>query len=233
MNPTHVIIVAAGTGTRFGSDLPKQFADLCGKPVLAHAIETFRKALPASGMTVVISAAMRDSWSELCRTHGIAPHHVVNGGSTRWESVKNAINSLNGMPAGTTVLIHDGARPLVDEKTIMAAAAAARNTDGAIPATPVTDSLRQLDDNETASEAVDRSRFRAVQTPQAFVLWRLREAYGLPYQPEFTDDASVLAAAGFSNIVLTPGSPSNLKITTPVDLIIAKAIIEARSHREQ
>ena len=113
------------------------------------------------------------------------------------------------------------------------ASACARNTDGAIPAIPVTDTLRQLDDNEVLSTPVDRTAFRAVQTPQAFMMWRLREAYTLPYRPEFTDDASVLAAAGFGNIVLTPGSPENIKITTPVDLIVAKAIMETRCDKGQ
>lgn len=228
MPTIHVIIVAAGTGSRFGSELPKQFLDLCGKPVLAHAIEAFRSAMPEAEITVVISPAMLPLWENLCRVHCIPPHRTAMGGATRWESVRNALASLSHAPAGAIVLIHDGARPLVDEEVIRQAAACARNTDGAIPAIPVTDTLRQLDDSGVMSTPVDRAAFRAVQTPQAFMMWRLREAYTLPYRPEFTDDASVLAAAGFGNIVLTQGSPENIKITTPVDLIIAKAIMETR-----
>lgn len=231
MAPTHVIIVAAGTGSRFGSELPKQFVDLCGKPVLAHSMEAFRQATPDAEITVVLSEAMLPMWSELCQRHEIPRHRTAVGGATRWESVRNALATLTEAPANSIVLIHDGARPLVGTDVIRRAAACARNTDGAIPAIPVTDTLRQLDDNDVQSAPVDRSRFRAVQTPQAFMLWRLREAYALPYRPEFTDDASVLAAAGFDNIVLTKGSPENIKITTPVDLTVAKAIMETRNHR--
>lgn len=225
---THIIIVAAGTGNRFGGDIPKQFVELCGRPVLAHTIEAFRQALPEAEITLVLSHGMMPLWRELCMSHGIESPHVVAGGATRWESVRNAVESLAGADPSATVLIHDGARPLVTGRVIQSAAAAARNADGAIPAIPVTDSLRVLDENCAGSTPVDRARFRAVQTPQAFALWRLRRAYALPYEPSFTDDASVLAAAGFHNIALTEGSPENIKLTTPTDLLLARAIIESR-----
>ncbi len=230
MTPTYIIIVAAGTGSRFGGDIPKQFVDLCGKPVLCHTIEAFRRAMPDAEMRLVLSPSMTDFWQELCERYSFRSPAVIRGGATRWESVKNAVNSIVDAPQSATVLIHDGARPLVTEEVINRAVAYARNTDGAIPAIAVTDSLRELDEYGTASQPVDRSRFRAVQTPQAFALWRLREAYSLPYRDDFTDDASVIAAAGFENIVLTPGSPENIKITTPVDLLLAKAILEQRSN---
>lgn len=224
--PSHiVIIVAAGTGSRFGSELPKQFLPLSGKPVLAHTIEAFRHALPSSRIIVVLSSAMIPLWHQLCSTHGIESPEIVTGGATRWESVKNAIEAVADASPSSLVLIHDGARPLVERDIIMRAAAAARNTDGAIPAIPVTDSLRRLDNDEMHSEPVDRTPFRSVQTPQAFALWRLREAYRLPYSPQFTDDASVLAEAGFCNVVLVEGSPRNIKITTPVDMLLAEAIM--------
>ena len=225
----YVVIVAAGSGTRFSSDMPKQFLPLCGKPVVAHAIDAFRSAMPEAHILLVISEAMKGEWERLCTVHSLQSPEVITGGATRWESVKNAIDALSDAPAHATVLIHDGARPLVTPDVIRKAAACAINTDGAIPAIPVTDSLRQIDENGTSSEAVDRTRYRAVQTPQAFIIWRLREAYGLPWQKEFTDDASVLAAAGFENIVLTPGSPENIKITTPVDMLLAEAILKARA----
>ncbi len=227
MTPPIVIIVAAGSGTRFGSELPKQFLPLCGQPVLAHAIDAFRKALPEARIITVLSSSMTHLWNNLCLSHGIEPTEIVAGGESRWESVKNAIEAIADAPPSSIVLIHDGARPLVDNGIITRAVAAARNTDGAIPAIPVTDSLRRLNSDEVHSEPVDRAPFRAVQTPQAFSLWRLREAYKLPYQPGFTDDDSVLAEAGFSNIVLVEGSPRNIKITTPVDMLLAEAIIKA------
>jgi len=224
-----VIIVAAGTGSRFGSGLPKQFLSLCGKPVVAHAIEAFRRALPQAHLLLVLSASMKEVWNDLCTRHHLSSPETVAGGQSRWESVKHAVETLSDAPANATVLIHDGARPLVSEEVIRRAAACAVNTDGAIPAVPVTDSLRELDEYETASRPVDRSRFRAVQTPQAFQLWRLREAYALPFREDFTDDASVMAAAGFENVVLTPGSPENIKITTPTDMLLAEAILSHRS----
>lgn len=127
--------------------------------------------------------------------------------------------------ASATVLVHDGARPLVDEETIRAVIRASVNTDGAVPVIPVTDSLRKIGEDGVSSEPVDRSSYRAVQTPQGSRLWRLRQAYEMPYDESFTDDASVLAAAGFSNIVLVKGSVRNIKITTPEDLKIAACLI--------
>ena len=225
---TYVIIVAAGTGSRFGGEIPKQFVELCGMPVLGHTIGAFRRAVPEAEIILVLAEGMIPLWEELCRHHGIDSPRVVAGGATRWESVKNAVDALGDAFPSATVLIHDGARPLVPAAVIRDAAACALNTDGAIPVVPVTDSLRELDEDEVTSAPVDRSRYRAVQTPQAFSLWRLREAYSLPYQPEFTDDASVMAAAGFENIVLTRGATENIKITSPVDLLLARAIIESR-----
>lgn len=227
-----VIIVAAGTGSRFGTEMPKQFLPLCGTPVVAHAINAFREALGAdSRILLVLSESMIPLWRRLCADLAIESPEIVTGGATRWESVRNAIAALGEASPSATVLIHDGARPLVTPEVIRRAASCALNTDGAIPAVPVTDSLRRLDDSEVMSEPVDRSLFRAVQTPQAFSLWRLREAYRLPYQDDFTDDASVLAAAGFQNVVLVGGSPENIKITTPVDMLLAEAIIKSRAEK--
>lgn len=227
-----VIIVAAGTGSRFGTEMPKQFLPLCGTPVVAHAINAFREALGAdSRILLVLSEPMIPLWHRLCADYAISSPEIVTGGATRWESVRNAIAALGEASPSATVLIHDGVRPLVTPEVIRRAASCALNTDGAIPAVPVTDSLRRLDDSEVMSEPVDRSLFRAVQTPQAFSLWRLREAYRLPYQDDFTDDASVLAAAGFQNVVLVGGSPENIKITTPVDMLLAEAIIKSRAEK--
>lgn len=230
MATTYVIILAAGSGTRFGSDTPKQFLDLEGKPVVAHTIEAFRHALPDAEILLVLSTQMIPFWHELCNGIGFDSPTVVAGGSTRWESVKHGVEALADAPANATVLIHDGARPLVDSRVIRRVTACACNTDGAAPVIPITDSLRRLNDDEVSSIPVDRSRFRALQTPQAFTLWRLRQAYMLPYQADFTDDTSVLAAAGFTNIVITEGSPENIKITTPVDLLLASVILNRRNN---
>lgn len=226
-----VIVVAAGSGRRFGGEVPKQFCLLGGRPVLMHTIEAFAEAVPQAQISVVLSADMVDRWREMCQKYDFkVPHSVVEGGATRWESVKHGVEAMVDENPGATVLIHDGARPLVDEKTIKRVIGAAVNTDGALPAVTVTDSLRRVsaDGSMMGSEAVDRSDFRAVQTPQGFKLWRLREAYRQPYQKEFTDDASVMAAAGFDNIVLVEGSPRNIKITNPDDLAIAEVLLKEK-----
>lgn len=224
--PIYIIVVAAGSGSRFGADVPKQFCLMNGRPVLMHTIDSLRRAAPEAGMLLVISEDEKGRWQELCDEFRFDSPEIAFGGTTRWESVKNGINAIpSAIPPGAIVLIHDGARPLVDAPTVKRVAAAAINTDGAIPCIPVSDSLRKLEPDGVRSEAVDRADYRAVQTPQGFALWRLREAYSLPYEKNFTDDASVMTAAGFANIVLVDGSVDNLKITNPRDIAIAEAIL--------
>lgn len=238
MNPSQIssvsIIVAAGSGSRFGSAVPKQFLPLEGIPVVCHSIRAFSQTLEDTLVIVVLPLADFDHWRSLladaCDRAGLPAPITVPGGSTRWESVKNGLAAIPAdVPAGATVLVHDGARPLVPEAVIRRVRSAARNTDCAIPAIPVTDSLRHLEDGiGPLSEPVDRAAYRAVQTPQGASLWRMREAYSLPYSETFTDDASVLADAGFENQVLVEGSPENIKITNPFDLEVAALLLSRR-----
>lgn len=134
--------------------------------------------------------------------------------------MKNAIAAL---PTSIDIItVHDGARPAVTASLIDRVIAAVGNGHhGSLPMTAVTDSIRQIDDDGTI-RAVDRSRLRAVQTPQAFDAALLRQAYQLPYSPLFTDDASVMEAAGFTDIVETQGDPRNIKVTHPGDIDIAR-----------
>ena len=188
-----------------------------------HAINALRHALPEASCAIVLAADRVDFWRELCRQHRFDSPAVIVGGDTRWQSVKNA---LDAAPAEAEVVaIHDGARPLPSAAVIQAVTDALTEptVHGAVPAVAVTDSLRMVTDG--VSKPVDRSLLRAVQTPQVFRAELLRRAYQLPYQPTFTDDASVMEAAGFSTIALTPGSPDNLKITNPRDIAIAEAIM--------
>lgn len=225
---TYIIIVAAGSGSRFGSEVPKQFCLLDGRPVVMHAIERLLEAVPGATLILVISPSEQSRWEKLCEDFHFNSPLVVHGGATRWESVKNGLAAIpSDSRPNSIVLIHDGARPLVDAPTVKRVCAAAVNTDGAIPAVAVSDSLRQIDADGVSSIPVNRSDFRAVQTPQGFILWRLREAYSLPYQESFTDDASVMAEAGFENIFLVEGNPDNIKITNPRDILIAEAIMSA------
>ena len=163
----HVIIVAAGSGSRFGSTLPKQFCELMGRPVLMHTVERLRSALPGAAMTLVLSRQMEDYWCELCRRHSFESPRIVHGGATRSESVRNAVGAISDAPE--VVLVHDGARPLVDAACVHAVmeAMADCDIDGAIPVVDVSDSLRRIHTDGGASDAVDRTMFRAVQTPQA------------------------------------------------------------------
>lgn len=202
------IIVAAGSGTRFGADRPKQFCMLEGKSVLAHAVERLRKATDNAPTVVVVSQGFESEVPAGCL--------IAHGGPTRGASVKNALSKISALDADV-ILVHDGARPLPSSRSIDAAIKALDEHQGAIPCVPVIDSLRRASDGAP----VNRADFRCVQTPQAFRADLLRTAYKMTDGQEFTDDASVMSAAGFDDIALTEGDPCNLKITLPLDLEIA------------
>lgn len=217
----YVIIVAAGTGSRFGADLPKQFCLLEGKPVLSHTIERLREALPGAIFVTVVSESMIEFWKQLAAEHGTPTGMVVAGGATRWQSVKNALSALPAHSDGARVLVHDGARPLVDGVTVSRVVEAIAPGLSVVPVNQVTDSLRQLVDKTGDSVPVNRADYRAVVTPQGFLLDDLLQAYDQPYRPDFTDDASVMAAAGMACTQLVDSFPSNIKITNPGDLALA------------
>lgn len=221
-NRIFCIIVAAGTGSRFGADLPKQFCDLNGLPVVMHTINRLRASLPSgSELLLVISDQMRSLWDELCRRHAFESPRLVSGGATRWQSVANALSVLpdDDATADRVVMVHDAARPFVTKEVVdrLAEAVTVGGGDGAVPAVAVTDSMRILG-NDSTSSAVDRSRYRAVQTPQAFKLSTLKKAYLTSYSPAMTDDASVCEAAGMTAITMVEGDHRTLKITHPADM---------------
>lgn len=203
-----VIIAAGGCGTRFGSALPKQFCLLDGKPVLHHAFDRFAECLPGAVVVTVIDPDRRE--------YVPAGSLTATPGHTRWESVRNALEACKDVDADV-ILVHDGARPLPDAAMIMRVVEACRDHQGAIPVVAVTDSLRRAD-----GSPVNRADFRSVQTPQGFRADLLRRAYLLPRREDFTDDASVMSAAGFTDIAMVDGSPRNIKITHPLDLKIAE-----------
>ncbi len=221
----YIIIVAAGSGSRFGGTLPKQFCLLGGRPVLFYTIEQFRKALPEGHIVVVISGDMAGYWHDLCRDYDFESPTVVTGGATRWESVRNALSILPGDDDTAIVLVHDGARPLVDSGVISRVTEAIEPEVSVIPVVAVTDSLRSVDPSGN-SEPVDRSCYRAVQTPQGFMLNQLKDAYRNPFSPLFTDDASVMAAASRHATVIVEGNPRNIKITNPGDIALAAFYLE-------
>ena len=224
---TIAIIVAGGSGTRFGAQLPKQFLALAGQPILMRSIAAFDEALADADHEIVVTlpAGQMDMWRELCDKHGFAvAHRIVPGGETRWHSVKHALDSLSNVGEGDVIAVHDGVRPLVSLDLIRRAIDTARAKGSAIPVVPLNDSVRQIVADGSASSALDRSTLRAVQTPQAFDAHLLIEAYQEDYLPTFTDDASVVEHIG-RQVTLIEGETDNLKITRPVDLALAEYIV--------
>lgn len=219
----YAIIVAGGKGTRFGSDMPKQFLLLNNTPLLMHTINRFAQC--DCNIIVVLPEAQIDLWKQLCSQHSFTTSHtIVAGGSTRFHSVKNAIDTIT--PAENDLIaVHDGVRPLVNKCIIDEAFCVAVSHGSAVPAIEVTDSIRQLNGDNDSSQALLRSSLRAVQTPQTFQATLLKSAYDTPFSDAFTDDASVVEAAGHS-ITLTKGSPNNIKITHSIDLLIAEEILK-------
>lgn len=212
------IVVAAGSGSRYGGDLPKQFCLMGGRPMLMTTLERLDAAAPGARMIVVLSEAMVEMWRDMCREYDFTlPHDIVTGGPSRAHSVKNAVDTLDPERVGW-VSVHDAARPMVTRammERLLGALDAGHP--GAIPAVAVTDSLRMLTPDGN-SVAVDRSLYRAVQTPQLFDGRKLIEAYRQEIVPTFTDDASVMEAAGFTPLALVEGEVTNIKVTNPGDI---------------
>ena len=225
---TVAIIVAGGSGTRFGAELPKQFLELGGKPILMRSIEAFANSgnCPVD-VIVTLPSDQMDLWQRLCDRYGFdVPHRVVPGGETRWHSVKHALDSMGDVNEVDIIAVHDGVRPMVTADVICRTIAAARRDGAAIPVVALNDSVRQVVGE--ASHALDRSTLRAVQTPQAFDARLLLDAYSLPYQPTFTDDASVVEQLGHP-ITLVEGDPHNLKITRPMDLALVEYLLNSNA----
>lgn len=220
MRNLYAIIVAGGRGSRMGSELPKQFLPIGGKPVLMHTLEAFYNYNAQVQLILALPVDQQTYWAQLCSEHHFTiPHQVVDGGETRFHSVLHALSFVEG---DGLVAVHDGVRPFVHPDTIDRCFASAFEHGATIPVVDVVDSMREVS-GET-SKAVSRADYRLVQTPQVFDITLLKNAYRQPYQPSFTDDASVVEAFGH-DIALTAGNRENIKITTPFDLIIAEALL--------
>ena len=222
---TIAIIVAGGSGTRFGAQVPKQFLELGGIPILMRTIRAFGGENRDGSFDVIVTLpeSQMDLWHALCDQYGFnVPHHVVAGGETRWHSVKNALDSIDDPASVDVIAVHDGVRPLATASLIDRVLEAAHRDGAAIPVVMLNDSVRQVVDD--TSHALDRSSLRAVQTPQAFEARLLLEAYRQPFEPAFTDDASVVERMGHA-VTLVEGDPMNLKITRPMDLALAEYLL--------
>jgi len=221
----YALIVAGGSGSRMNATVPKQFLLLNEKPVLMHTIERFYHYDNAMEIIVVLPEAQFQLWESLCHKHNFTiQHRLVAGGSVRSESVKNGLAEIKDEGVAA---IHDGVRPLVSFETIGRCFEVAALKGNAIPVMPVIESLRMIDGEK--SKAVDRSSFVTIQTPQVFSISEIKKAYNQPFSEAFTDDASVLEAAG-SAINLVEGNIENIKITHPADLLFAGMLIKNREH---
>ncbi|RHJ92941.1 2-C-methyl-D-erythritol 4-phosphate cytidylyltransferase [Parabacteroides bouchesdurhonensis] len=225
----YVLIVAGGKGLRMGGDLPKQFIPIEGKPILMHTLEVFHRWDNSARLVLVLPEDHQPYWKMLCREIGCSvPHVIVNGGDTRFQSVRNGLEFLSKEMEISSernkkalVAVHDGVRPFVSKEVITACFEKAEQTGCAVPVVAMIDSLREIDEN--GSHPVDRSHYLAVQTPQVFCSDILLRAYEQPFSSLFTDDASVVEAMG-ETIHTVSGNRENIKITTPFDLLIAQAL---------
>lgn len=215
-----VVIVAGGSGLRMKSDLPKQFIDLNGLPVLMRTINCFYEFDSNIEIRIVLPAEQIPFWERLCDNYEYKiKHRVFEGGKTRFHSVKNG---LKGLGKNELVAVHDGVRPFVSAQTIKDCYDSAEVTGSAIPVISVQETIRVQ--NKKDSKTVDRDKYKLVQTPQVFLSDIILMSYNQEYSEAFTDDASVVEAAGYP-ITLVDGNRENIKITNPVDMLIAQALL--------
>lgn len=220
----YAVIVAGGSGTRMGADKPKQFLELQGRPLIAHSVQAFFDAFADTIPIIVLPEAWLEEGKAILGA--IFPDRTIRyatGGETRFHSVQRGLEQIAGEGI---VFVHDAVRCIVSVSLIRRCYTAALETGSAIPAVPVRDSLRVL--TSTGNQPINRELVRAVQTPQTFLVSKLREAYAQPYRPAFTDEATVAEAAG-QQISLVEGEESNIKITYPVDLLVASEWLSRRS----
>jgi len=232
----YVIIVAGGKGLRMGSDIPKQFLPIGGKPVLMRTLERFREYSPTLQIILVLPKAQQDYWRQLCEEYNFSvDYQLADGGETRFHSVQHGLALIPDDAEGV-VGVHDGVRPFPSIDVIRNCYETARTTKAVIPVIPVVETLRHISLTShlspltshlspLTSKTVPRDDYRLVQTPQCFDIQLLKAANRQPYNDGFTDDASVVEAFG-CDVTLVEGNRENIKITTPFDMTIAEALLQ-------
>lgn len=219
-----VIIVAGGSGRRMGSDIPKQFLVVAGKPLLMHTVEKFHDFDGNIKIIIVLPPGQVGYWNELLLKYSfMIPHNITEGGTNRFFSVRNGLELVN---EESLVAIHDGVRPFVTIDTINRCFDIAAELGNAVPVISPADSLRMV--TGTGSVPVSREHIKQVQTPQVFRSCLIKKAYCQDYNEIFTDDATVLERTG-EIINLVDGNRENIKITTPEDLLIGEALLKITS----
>ena len=223
-----VIIVAGGKGLRMGSDIPKQFLPIGGKPVLMRTLERFCKYSNDLQIILVLPKAQQAYWQELCREYSFKVEYLLaDGGETRFHSVQHGLALIPDDAEGV-VGVHDGVRPFPSIEVIRSCYETARTAKAVIPVIPIVETVRKLTGTGPVSSiTVPRDHYRLVQTPQTFDIQLLKAANRQPYNNSFTDDASVVESYGHQ-ITLVEGNRENIKITTPYDITVAEAIINSQ-----
>ena len=228
---TLALIVAGGSGNRMGSELPKQFLELRGKPLLTWTVERWLCVLPAGQIWLAMQPAEWQRWQALCLPHLPADAvniHLTEAGQSRTETVRKALNAVAERYAGQhppqQIAIHDGVRPLASAELLAQCCKQGGEMGAVLPVVPVVSTLREIH-VQGSSRTVDRNLYREVQTPQVFPFTTLLEAYQKwPVNQEATDDAQVWESMNPAP-ALIPGERSNLKVTTPEDLKWAEGLL--------
>lgn len=216
----YVIIVAAGKGVRMKSDIPKQFVELNNKPLLMHTIDAFSSNHQIDQLILVLPAGYESFWGKICEEyHFNTAHKIIEGGPQRYHSVKRGLSLI---PNNMLVAIHDAVRPFVSPDLVNIGFQIASKKGNAIPVVDIKESIREI--SGSLSKAVSRNLYKIVQTPQFFNSSLIKKAYQHPFDERFTDDATILELSG-QQIYLFDGDPTNIKITTPEDLILAESIL--------
>ncbi|MBR5813962.1 MAG: 2-C-methyl-D-erythritol 4-phosphate cytidylyltransferase [Bacteroidaceae bacterium] len=221
----YIIVVAGGKGLRMGGDVPKQFQIIGNKPILMVTLERLHAIDPTMQIILVLPADQIEMWKEMCREYEFAvPLLLTQGGATRFHSVQNGLAQVDDMEEAL-VGVHDGVRPFVSQRVVDDCFREAWIHGAAIPMIDLQDSLRHIVGADGVTEVVPRDRYRLVQTPQVFRLSVLRKAYEQRFVETFTDDASVVEAAGM-DVVAVEGNRENIKLTTPYDMLVARTLME-------
>ena len=219
----YVIIVAGGKGKRMQNNIPKQFLEVGGKPLIMRSVEAFFSFDNQIKIVLVLPKSELSLWIELCSKHQFRiACKLVEGGKERFFSVKNGLKEV---PNNALVAVHDGVRPFPSKATIQNTFNTADKFGNAVPVIDPVDSLRKTDEKGNILSVI-RSQYKLVQTPQVFDASILKKAYEQPFSHNFTDDASVIEAIG-EKIQLVEGNRENIKITTPFDLLVAESICKS------